>query len=198
MIENSESQDTIPGKESLIEKSLNVEVQGLPYVFRIRFLEKTKDVKLSLHLPNWEKELPHIESEMQRQAREVGWRPISSEILLASQGMVGWINGSASRHRNADVMLTNIESITGKLPKDSKYKDAKGIGRFLMNNFMALMDLKRWSVTASPSTSGRLTDKDIYAWNERLGFPPENTVEDYIRKPQQPNMSQPIIRLLNS
>jgi len=174
-----------PSGEDVKEFVENVEIDGLPFVFKGRVKEQSKGVYLSLYIPNWKEEVEKIHKELQ-----APWG-------LVHDGEIGFITLDQSDVKDADVYIQRVRSHTQWLPEDSKYHHEKvHVGRFLMDNALAYADMKGWKVTAFAYTDGRLTDADIYKWLQRKGFPSPMTPGELIRQPRSPDTNQPITRFL--
>ncbi len=164
----------------------NVEIEKLPYIFRGKIPDRPAGFKLSVHLPNWQAALDSIKK------RKI---QVNDTLMFEwNEGEIGFVQvGHPGYDKEIDLNIRKIRSSTWILPEESPYHDARGIGRFLMNNLLALVDVKGWTVQAVPMTDGRLQQLDMVNWLERKGFEP---TEHAVRKSQRPDESQVIVGIL--
>lgn len=170
--------DATPSSEGIEEFSEHIEFDGLPYIFKGRVSRNTKNVDLFLYIPNWKEEVAKIPKNP------------TTPYHLIHDGEIGIISLGASGDKTADTVMGRVRSHAGWLSEDSKYRNAH-IGRFMMDNLLAITDMNKWSVSAFPYTDGRLSDDDVLDWLNRKGFD-----ELGIRKPQQVEENQPVVKIL--
>ncbi|MDO8452255.1 MAG: hypothetical protein Q7S79_00730 [bacterium] len=194
--EGVELLDKPPVVESAKQKefSMDVEIDGLPYIFKGTVPDNPEGIILSLHVPNWEKELDKIRKKIA--SGEMFPGPEVNTFRLY-QGRIGFINLTPHDKPAADLHIERIRSNTWIVPKDSPYYDVHGLGRFLMNNMLTLADVKGWSIEGSPYTDGRLTDEHVYSWLQRKGFK-DNKKGELVRQPQKPDTTQSIYVCLSA
>ncbi len=147
-----------------------VRIGGLPYIFdaKISASVDAKDIWLQLYVP---------------------------EVELGDERLAGFVHAIDGGH--TDVRLSGrIRSYTAEIPPNSKYSDARGIGRFLMSNLLALCDMNGWTMKTTiaatePTSPGRPGDLDIDDWMSRLGFD-----DNGVRAPGQPDPEAEIVKEL--
>lgn len=140
---------------SIQESSRQVQIEGLPFLFKETIDEKNKEVSLNLVLPS------------------------GAEEKKFNDGIIGY--AYASQIPEADLYIEKIQSLSDTLPPESKYHDVQGIGRFLMDNLLSVADMRGWSIAGFPYTNGRLDNSEVAAWMVRKGFT-ENK-GDYMIRP---------------
>jgi hypothetical protein len=182
-----------PEREKLAEFSLNIEIGNLPFIFKGSIPEKPAAFSFSIHVPNWQQEKTMID----KYVKDNGFfRSIELGSFVDNNGEVAYVDVTQSEI--ADLYIQKIKSSAGIFPPGSRYHEAEGLGRFLMNNLLTLADIKKWSVTAFPYADGRLTNDDVrdwllrknFAYNEKKGY-------ELIREPQpSPDMTQVIATVL--
>jgi hypothetical protein len=139
------------------------------------------------------------------------WQAYLGDIGIAAQSGLGLPMGDFGRHQGeigfivldkgevADTFIRNIQSATWIMPEDSPYFEAHRIGSFLLNNLLALADLRKWSVSAKPLPYGR-TNMDLQGlrgWYLKKGFVDDGG-QGMVRAPQQPDMTQAITQIVQS
>lgn len=173
--------NAISSSERMREFSENIEIEGLPYIFRGAISIPKKLVNLSLRMPS-------VDGDVARLMIEHG---VPKEY--ARDGVIGYVAAHKSQNTVADIYITGIRSYTDKLPEDLQYHHAR-IGRFLMDNLLALADIRGWKVEAIPASEGRLSNRDLYSWLQNKGFSTPELSPVVVRQPQEPDMIQPIAK----
>lgn len=192
---NVEAQKTAPSPEAPTKKefSLDVEIEGRPFIFKGSIPEKPDSFALSIHVPDWQQELEKIKIYV----RDNKLLSPGSELTSFSynDGEIAYID--VTKSDIADLYIQRIRSSSWILPPESKYHETRGLGRFLMNNLLTLADIKRWSITAFPYTDGKLTDDDVRNWLLRKSFAYDKEKGyELIRRPQSsPDMTQAIAHI---
>ncbi len=179
-------------KETDSTFSLDVEIAGLPYVFTGKIPPTPEDLTFTLHHPNWQEEVRRLND---LATKKGGWT-LELSSFEHDQGEIAYLHANPTRKQGADIYLERVRSNSWLL-RESPYEDAEGLGRFLMDNFLTLADVRRWTVRAWPEASGRLSQRDLLRWLEREGFE-EGHGSDLLRRPRQPDLSQPIAKLLSN
>src|SRR4030042_4853697 len=179
--ERKTSQETSPSEPF----TLDVEIEGLPYIFKGKTPKTPEDFEFTIHIPNWKEKLDNIKEKI-----ATGELPFRLELTSFehSQGEIAYLH--AAPGKKADLYIQRVRSNTWLL-KGTPYENARGLGRFLLNNLLTLADIRGWSLTAFAYTDGRLTDSDVYEWLARKGFDTDFTKGDPVRQPQNPDLSQP-------
>lgn len=166
------------------EFSVNVKIKGLLYIFE-GTIPQTQDPSGF----SWKVHIPYY--------RGLAPKMSDGRNFADNKGRVGAIYGDATKPvmGKKAISIGKIETDTSILPKDSPYYDARGIGHFLMDNFLALADIKGWTVTALLQPNGRLSYREMEAWVRRKGF--SSKTAPLHRDPQKPDMSQVIAQILS-
>ena len=184
-MESLEQKNTAASPEHTKEFSSMVEIDGLPFVFKGKIDEDKKDIYLSVLLPTENEDIKRVSNK--------AGMPHS----LMAYGEVGYIAAGVAEGKESELYISRVRSHAGWLPPDSKYRNAH-IGRFLMDNLLALADMRGWKMSAFAYTDGRLSNEDVNAWLERKGFSPSAESSELVRQPQESDSKQPIVRLLGS
>ena len=105
---------------------------------------------------------------------------------------VGFINaGKPFMGRDDSVYVQFIKS----------YELARGRGRYLMGNFLALSDARGWPVELSAKPEDPLIIGHLFEWYSRLGFRKGDVYKDatsaLIRYPREPDLSQDIMKVMS-
>lgn len=97
---------------------------------------------------------------------------------------------------DGDIILNTIKSETDEID-DPHYRDALGVGSFLLDNFLELADIKGWRVTLVSLYTGvgRLKQEKLDSWYRKRGFVAHH--ETMIREPQPPSGQTEIARITN-
>ena len=185
----SDGNNPISTNEDVKKFSETVEVDGVPLVFKGKIDFGTKEIDLSLRIPNWQEEVTQVD------------KKANPPRDLIKKGEIGYVAAEGTQIEGADLYIMRIKSYTRWLPRTSKYNHENvHVGRFLMDNLLALADSRGWRVTgfAATETDGRLSNDDVYKWLQRKGFPhPRSTIGALIRQPQQSiDNKQPIMKFL--
>ena len=106
---------------------------------------------------------------------------------------VGFINaGKTFMGRDDSVYARFIKS----------YELAKGRGRYLMGNFLALSDARGWPVELSAQPEDPMILAYLSGWYSRLGFRKGDVHKDgtsaLIRYPREPDLNQDIMKVMQS
>jgi len=156
----------------------HVEYEGLPYLFKGDLDIPEKDVSLELYISNWKDEIDKIPNN------------IGAPWELMHEGMIGSISLSPNSGDHGETYMDRVRSHTQWLPVDSKYRNAH-VGRFMMDNLLAIADMNGWSMYAFPYADGKLSNEDVLQWLARKGFDMDGE-----RKAQQADAGQPILKIL--
>lgn len=186
MINLKDGSQDVPLKERPKEFSIEVQIDGLPFMFEGTVSAANKRAYLSLRLPN-------IEDEMARM--QAAGIPIPEEMKI--EGVISFIGGVKSESDRADLYITTIESFANKLTPESKYHNAHA-ARFLLDNLLTLADIKGWRISHMLTAGRRLSEDEVEARLKLRGFSRVSLSDNImIRQPQPPDTSQPIVKLLD-
>lgn len=171
--------------------SLDVDIEGLPFVFKGKTPEKPDSFILSVHIPEREKELLFIEPKVKRTD------PFFYDglFLFKQDGLVGYIEIGRSSIVGG-ININQTKSYLGEFPTESRYHGGRGVGRFLTDNLLTLADFRGWSIVSIPEPEGRLSRNNLIEWAKRKGYVYDEKKEKFIRQPQKPDMRQAIARVL--
>lgn len=196
--------DLLPRKD--VAFSLQVSIDGLWYRFEGSVPRYISEFHWSLQLPNWEVQVQTLETQVSS--------PINSELeryingLKNSKGEVAHLSlkgyteeDEYTENEESYLELRQIRSNTLLLPEGYGYRNAHGLGSFLLDNLLVVSDMKKWPVygTPKPSRESKLSKDDLIAWYERKGFKQNFDERDYsmVRFPKEHlNKNQVISQLL--
>ncbi|OGE25979.1 hypothetical protein A3H85_02940 [Candidatus Daviesbacteria bacterium RIFCSPLOWO2_02_FULL_40_8] len=184
-----------------------VAVKDLPYIFEGDIPVKPADFEWSVSVPNWEDQKSAAEEMMKKGEIAPGFDHWLESHKLGN-GRVGVleINNLDTPDHVPAIRVDMIQTETAHLPEKFGYNNAEGVGSFLLDNLCALADLNGWRIYLNPvDKGGKLTQGPLYSWYKRRGFddpykfPKGSDYDgDMQRWPKQPDISQPIISIVES
>lgn len=190
-------------------------INGLPYIFEGDVPEEPDTFEWLVSLPNWDELGPKVEAMLGDLEANPRFGTINPRYVRGlgsyhlGNGRVGTIQiRKVDPSDNAlSIGIAHVQTETSYLPEDSGYKNASGIGSFLLDNLAALADTKKWRIYIFPDDrGGRLNQAELYKWYRRRGFEddykfPEESRHDFggmQRWPKEPDISQVIATILQS
>jgi len=183
--------------------SLPVEIDGLNYFFEGEISSETGHFEWNIRVPNWQEQIAKIEEDIKAGGVSAALRAILG-TLKRKKGSVGEIDIHLTRDH---IQLAHIGTSTWAMPAELGYQNARGVGGFLLENFLTLADIKGLPafLIYYPDGSSPLSDKETTEWYQRHGFqwihdvPDEKKLPknygDMVRLPRQADLSQPIAKI---
>lgn len=188
-----------PERNQLRHFKENIAIGELPYIFEGDVPSEPADFGWSVIVPHWEVIQPKVVEILKMGEVNPRFEWFSEENL--SIGRVGVLKAEKiiSADQIPSIGILAIQSETSHLPTDSGYRNARGIGSFLLDNLCALADIHQWRIFLRPyDRGGRLTQSDLYKWYRKRGFEQAGR-ENYgslQRFPRETETSQAIAKII--
>lgn len=193
--------------------SLDVEINGLPYVLEGEQPSAPADFDLVVSLPpdKWAEIQPQIKAEVAFNngfARQYHFLQPTEHL---GEGRVGsvWVHAAQAEDQAPSIGVLRIQTNNMWVPEGSEYHDARGVGTFILDSLCAIADVRGWRIYLEPvDRGGRLQQGDLYEWYQRHGFMDiesrgrnsglKSTAGGMVRLPQEPDPEQPVTRMLSA
>ncbi len=196
----------IPQKEEKIPFSREVKIRGKKYIFDGEIPKELDHFNWCLRVPNWEVQKKKLEELIAKGERSSS---VFENLQLASgeisfhpwNGAVAGITVDPAESETDEkaMLVVGIQTMTSPLPDEYGYRNARGLGSFLLDNLGALADYRGWKIYLDPSAHGAgLSGGELDQWYVRHGYSrsTSNRVHGFQRDPQTPDNRQVISKIL--
>lgn len=172
------------GETSTESKPFNqkVEIGGLQFDFVGELPAGEGKYRWSLKIPTWQEQVVKINETISEE--ENTFRVSEALDFERTQGEIASIDIWV---REKYLAIMHIESNTWILPEELGYKNAKGLGSFLLKSLTTLADTESLPVFIEPYPDGSspLSDEETVKWYERNGFIMREKTADHKKLPSQ-------------